>query len=235
MRADEKRWSRLDTNERRAQILTAARRLFSERPYGSVSTSEIAEAAGVTRGLLHHYFGTKRDLYLEAVREMVGSPVVPLLDALGTAPVVEGVSPDWEKSVDAWMHLIEANRDAWLLAISAGETGNDRAMHDILDKARESTASQVIAVLALDDATDPAVRSLVRAFGSFAEQITREWLERKRISRAQARVILVHTLPLMVERLLPQVLAESGTQKANTRSGRRAVSPARAAKSSSRG
>jgi len=58
------RWNRLGADVRREQILTAAAKLFGERPYSAISTTELAEAAGVTRGLLHHYFGTKRDLYL---------------------------------------------------------------------------------------------------------------------------------------------------------------------------
>jgi AcrR family transcriptional regulator len=72
------RWQRLERDERREQILACARRLFSERSYATVSTSEIAAAAGVARGLLHHYFGTKRELYLEVVRTMVGTPPTPI-------------------------------------------------------------------------------------------------------------------------------------------------------------
>ncbi|MCU4184614.1 TetR/AcrR family transcriptional regulator [Acidiferrimicrobium sp. IK] len=221
-KTEPKRFSRLDSDQRRGQILAAAQGLFSGRPYGAVSTTEIAEAAGVTRGLLHHYFGTKRALYLEVVQELVGVPVVPLLDAITAQRSGSSAALGWEASVDGWMELIEANREAWLLAISAGETGQDRAMHEILDNAREKTASQVLQVLALDDTDMPEVRSLVRAFGGFAEEITREWLERKRISRAQARVLLVGALPLMVEELLPGVAAARDENAKDRRPRRRA-------------
>ena len=50
---------RLEHDERREQILAAARRLFSERPPGEVSATDVAREAGVARGLLHHYFGTQ--------------------------------------------------------------------------------------------------------------------------------------------------------------------------------
>src|SRR5947209_20620808 len=72
------RWQRLDHDERRRQILLVARRLFSERNYDAVSTSEIAREAGVARGLLHHYFGTKRELYLEVVRNLMRMPSNPV-------------------------------------------------------------------------------------------------------------------------------------------------------------
>ncbi|HVV77292.1 MAG TPA: helix-turn-helix domain-containing protein [Mycobacteriales bacterium] len=200
------RWSRLEHDERREQILATARTLFTQRPYGSVSTIEIAEAAGVTRGLLHHYFGTKRSLYLEVVKELVDSPVLGVLNAIAAAPVDE--TPRWEDSVAMWMDVVETNREAWLTAISAGETGSDRAMHDILDEARERTATQVITVLGLDEKRTPEVRALVRGFGGFAEEITREWLQRRRLTKEQARVLLVGALPGMVDKLLPDVVSK---------------------------
>lgn len=200
------RWSRLEHDERRALILASARQLFSERPYGDVSTAAIAEAAGVTRGLLHHYFGTKRALYLEAVRELVASPGINFIEAVATVDRGTSDSWDWERGVDAWMELTEANKEAWLTAISAGETGKDQAMHEILDRAREQIAAQVIRVLNLDEVDGPEVRSLMRAFARYAEEITREWLEAERLSRAQARLLLVGSLPLLVDELLPKVM-----------------------------
>lgn len=210
MSGQRKRWSRLEHDERRAQILASARELYSRRPYGAVSTMDIAEAAGVTRGLVHHYFGTKRDLYLEVVRELVDAPIMPLLGAIAPEGGAGRSLQSWPASVDAWMDLIEANQEPWFIAISAGETGQDRAMHDILEKARERTAAEVIRVLDLDEGRVPEVRSVVRAFSGLAEEVTREWLQRGRLSRSQARVLLVGTLPLVVEQLLPELVAARG-------------------------
>jgi AcrR family transcriptional regulator len=52
----------------RNALMAAARRLFTEKGYDSVSAEEIVREAGVTRGALYHHFGGKRDL-LEAVYE----------------------------------------------------------------------------------------------------------------------------------------------------------------------
>jgi AcrR family transcriptional regulator len=48
--------------------MAAARLLFTEKGYNSVSAEQIVREAGVTRGALYHHFGGKRDL-LEAVYE----------------------------------------------------------------------------------------------------------------------------------------------------------------------
>src|ERR687897_2920031 len=66
------KFSRLDPAKRRERILDAANALFAERGYEEVSIEDVAKAAGVTRGLVHHYFGGRKDVYL-ALLERVGA------------------------------------------------------------------------------------------------------------------------------------------------------------------
>jgi AcrR family transcriptional regulator len=47
----------------RKALLDAARELFAERGYTAVSTEEIVQRAGVTRGALYHHFRDKQDLF----------------------------------------------------------------------------------------------------------------------------------------------------------------------------
>jgi AcrR family transcriptional regulator len=51
----------------RDRIAEAARRLFAERGFDRTSVRGVAAAAGVDPALVHHYFGTKQRLFLEAV------------------------------------------------------------------------------------------------------------------------------------------------------------------------
>jgi AcrR family transcriptional regulator len=191
------RWTRLDSDERRSQILAAASSLFAQRRYSSVSLQDIAEAAGVTRGLLHHYFGSKHDLYLEVVRAMVRVPDLP--ERSGGTP-----RDAWAASVDSWVDLMETNREAWLAATRAGETGSDPAMREILDEASEVVAERVLEALGFRDAPSD-MRAVVRAYGGLAQEATREWLERGRLSRDQVRVLLVGVMPLIADELWPEI------------------------------
>jgi AcrR family transcriptional regulator len=50
-------------------VLEAARDLFMERDFAQVSTTEILDRAGVSRGALYHHFPSKRDLYREVWRD----------------------------------------------------------------------------------------------------------------------------------------------------------------------
>jgi AcrR family transcriptional regulator len=198
---------RLDYDERRQLILDAARRLFCQRPYSEVSMADLAEAAGVARGLLHHYFGSKRDLYLAVMRELLQVPTIPLPD--DAARLEAGQV--WEASVEGWMRLIESNRELWLTAIGAGGTGRDPELEGLLDDARELTATRVLDALGVDADTAPVeLMALVRGYGGLAQEVTREWLERGRLTRPQAKALLRGALPLLVDQVLPHVLAAEG-------------------------
>lgn len=59
---------RRDKEVSRAAILAAAEDLFAARGPEATTTSEIAKAAGVTKSLIHHYFGSKNELWHEVQR-----------------------------------------------------------------------------------------------------------------------------------------------------------------------
>src|ERR1700683_1852545 len=60
--------SRLEVDAPRAQLVTLGIDLFAAHSYDDVSIDELARAAGVSKGLLYHYFPTKRDFYVATVQ-----------------------------------------------------------------------------------------------------------------------------------------------------------------------
>jgi AcrR family transcriptional regulator len=209
------RWQRLEHDERRRQILACARRLFSERNYASVSTSEIAAEAGVARGLLHHYFGTKRELYLEVVRSMMRTPSNPVPRRLNGAQdqiKKRDIEPVIAESVDRWLTMLERNRGTWLAAIGGRGLGHDPEVEAILDDAREHAADRLIESLQTYDPSQapPALRASVRAYGGFAEAASLEWLQRGRLTREQTHALLVQGFLSIVRDVVPAVEAIPG-------------------------
>ena len=198
------RWNRLEHDERRAQILACAHRLFSERHFGAVSTAEIARAAGVARGLIHHYFGTKRDLYLEAVRSMVSMPLQPVPTEL------DGRDPEQllAEGVDRWLEMLSRNRETWIAARGAQGFGRDADVEAILEEAREGAVDQVIE--ALRPGADPAgapgeLRAVARAYAGLAEATSLEWLQHGRLTRNQARALLYESFVAVFRQVLDAV------------------------------
>src|SRR4051812_43597673 len=97
------KFSRLEPAQRRDPILDAANALFAERAYDEVSIEDIASSAGVTRGLVHHYFGGRNDVSL-GLLERLGTQRVNISGRAGAA----------------------APRRAWPTPCRAGSTGPKR-------------------------------------------------------------------------------------------------------------
>ena len=79
--------SRTDTADApaaRDRILAAAREEFAERGYEKTSVRGIAKAADVDPALVHHYFGTKEQVFEASIEVAAG----PLLNAPGS--IAEG-------------------------------------------------------------------------------------------------------------------------------------------------
>jgi AcrR family transcriptional regulator len=70
---------RLSYDDRREQIVAAARKVFVARGLGGGRTREIADSIGVTEALLYHYFSSKEELFEAAILE----PLQALGEQLG--------------------------------------------------------------------------------------------------------------------------------------------------------
>jgi AcrR family transcriptional regulator len=200
------RWERRGPDRRRKEILAAAGRLFSQRSYAAVSTTEIAREAGIARGLLNHYFGTKRELYLEVVRGMMRMPSNPV-------PIVEGgpgIEAVIEQSVERWLIMLERNRGTWLAAMGGRGLGSDPELESILEEAREQAADRLIEALQRYEAAQapPELRAAIRAYSGFAEAASLQWLEYRRLTREQARTLLVQGFLSITGDVLPALSAE---------------------------
>ena len=74
------------------RLLAAATRLFAEHGYESTSVQEIVAVAGVTKGAMYHYFGSKDDLLYEVYARVLRMQTEHLVEIAGhDAPVTERV------------------------------------------------------------------------------------------------------------------------------------------------
>jgi AcrR family transcriptional regulator len=188
---------RLEPDERREQILCCAMRLFGEHPYASVSTTELARQAGVARGLINHYFGTKRDLYLEVVRRLVTIPRFAI-DQLPAGPLETRVTA----AVDWFLEGVSRNSKAWLAATGGGW---DPDVERILAEADENAADRVLEATGLS-AHAVELRAMVRSYGGMVKSACREWLVRGDLTREQVRLLLTTTLLALIRDAAPGLL-----------------------------
>src|SRR3954454_4826750 len=95
---------RMTPDDRREQLLALGVRLLSTRSLDELSIETLAEEAGISRGLLYHYFGNKHDFHRAVVRKAADD----LIEA--TAPAQEGEPLErLAKSLDAYVGYVQAN------------------------------------------------------------------------------------------------------------------------------
>ncbi|GIM96559.1 TetR/AcrR family transcriptional regulator [Paractinoplanes toevensis] len=188
---------RLEPDARREQILLVAVRLFGERGYADVSTGDVARGAGVARGLVNHYFGTKKELYLEVIRVMLTVPA----SALTLLPPAD--LPTRADSIVSWfLDVVSRHSTSWLGAITAGGMAGDTDVDRVIAEAIDVAADQVLTAVGLP-VHGGALHAMARSYVGLATSTAREWLQRGDLTRAQVHKLLTATLLTMVDQVFP--------------------------------
>ncbi|MBW2312706.1 MAG: TetR/AcrR family transcriptional regulator [Deltaproteobacteria bacterium] len=94
---------------RRADIFSAALRLFRERGFHATSINDIGDAAGVAGTAVYSHFATKQDVLAEAIREGAVRIGAGLKEAL--ADESEGADAALESLVRAYVRVVLENAD----------------------------------------------------------------------------------------------------------------------------
>src|SRR4051812_35770701 len=182
------KFSRLDPAERREQMLDAANALFAERAYDEVSVEDIASAAGVARGLVHHYFGGRKEVYI-ALLERLGSQREQQLPP----PVGRSARARVADTVARWLDWTDANRAIWLATIAHGDDIADPEVRRVV----EDLVGRAVALLTTfhaDIAEDsPRLRYALECWTGLNRAATRRWL-RGEATREATHELLASTL-----------------------------------------
>ena len=179
--------TRLAPELRRAQLLTLGAELFSVRPFSQVSIEDIAERAGVSRGLLYRYFPTKRDFVVamvaaeaDALRElMVVDASLPIPDQLRTA-------------LDGYLDYVESHEQGYR-AVYGASLASDVDVRRIIaanNRAHETQILESLRQAGGDPESEVAAEVLlvaVRGWLAFVVAVTLDWLERRTLSRDRVR------------------------------------------------
>ena len=183
---------RLEPDARRQQILSVAVRLFGERGYADVSTTDVARGAGVARGLINHYFGTKKDLYLAVVRVMLTVP------SGAVAGLPEGTRPARVDALVTWfLDVVSRHSTSWLAAINAGGMAGDPDVDRVIGEAIDAAAEGVLEATGFAGRRTDARHAMARSYVWFCTSTAREWLQRGVLTRAEVHQVLATTLLAM--------------------------------------
>lgn len=125
--------------QRRYEMIAAARQLFRERGIRRTTFGDVAERVGVTRGLVYHYFPTRDHLIDAAVEEFTAE----LLDALSQWDASRRPGRIRESLESAIALLRRQLLDSDPFAEDLGHPENMRAYAALLDRVVEAVVDQL--------------------------------------------------------------------------------------------
>ena len=125
---------------RRAQFIDAAIELFGQRGYHVTTIRDIAQAAGVSIGLIYQYVEDKEDILFLALMQVLDQYIneIPPIVAQAKGPVQKIVA-----AVNAYVLIIDGNVNATVLAYR--ETKSLRKERRVLIQQKELESNAIIA------------------------------------------------------------------------------------------
>ncbi len=157
-------------DERRQRLLETGLEVFSSRPYDEISMDELAARAGVSKGLLYHYFPTKRDFYREALASAV-EEMRRLTEPDPELPPGEQL----RVGLTAFLDYVGAHA-AGFQALVGGGIGSDPEIGRIVDGFRQTVMERVIRGLGVNR-PGPELQLCLRAWLGFTEAAALAWIE----------------------------------------------------------
>jgi AcrR family transcriptional regulator len=185
--------TRLAVDTRREQLLRAGVELLRTNTPDAISVDAVARNAGVSRGLLYHYFEDK-DAFVIAVLEQASER---LRLALRPDPNLRG-RDQIAASIDAFISFAEAHA-AGFSAVLTGGVAN-RKVAAVVDRTRERDLAAFLAAVAAGTGKrrKPTDRDVLRvalhAHMHFMEGAVVRWLSQREISREQLRELILRSL-----------------------------------------
>jgi AcrR family transcriptional regulator len=175
-------------------MLDAANALFAERGYEEVSVEDIARAAGVTRGLVHHYFGGRTEVYLALLERLAAGREEQLRPAAGRSARARVAD-----SVSRWLEWTEANRTVYLGTIAPGEDIADPEVRRVVADLRGRAVALLVALHADITEDSPRLRYALECWTGLNRAATRRWL-RGEATRETTHELLASTLEHILRR-----------------------------------
>lgn len=179
-------------DRRRHRLLELGLELFGTRSYADISIDDIAAKAGISRGLLYHYFSNKRGFYVESIRFAAAQ----LLDRVSPG---RDLSPDerLREGLTNYLLYVENFGTAYATFMRSG-LGFDPTVAEIVERTRETIVNRI-----LDDMgfVDPPTlfRVAVRSWIGMVETASMDWLEEREPMRQDLIDLLAAGLRAVIE------------------------------------
>lgn len=177
-------YTRLQVDERRRQVVEAGSKLFTEHAFEEISMRQIAEAAGISKPLLYHYFPSKLELFKAAVAERA-TELQRLIEPSGEGTPIEQLT----RSLDAYLQWIEGNSRAWIKLMRSAATLPEAG--EVLETFRTQTLDQLLVRLSGKRKPRPVLRNALKGWLGYVDAAILDWIESRDLAPDQVRDLII--------------------------------------------
>ena len=177
-------FTRLQVDERRRQLIDAGSALFAHHAFEEISMRQIAEAAGVSKPLLYHYFPNKIALFKAAVQEYADELQL-IIEPSGQGSPIEQLS----ESLDGYLAWIEGNAETWAKLMQSA-TALPEA-RDVVEGFRAATLQSILVRLTAKRTPRPALRTALQGWLGYIDAAILDWVHNHDLTREQLRDLLI--------------------------------------------
>jgi len=177
-------FTRLQVDERRRQLIDAGSALFAHHAFEEISMRQIAEAAGVSKALLYHYFPNKIALFKAAVQEYADELQL-IIEPSGQGSPIEQLS----ESLDGYLAWIEGNAETWAKLMQSATALP--AARDVVEGFRAATLQSILVRLTAKRTPRPALRTALQGWLGYIDAAILDWVHNHDLTREQLRDLLI--------------------------------------------
>jgi AcrR family transcriptional regulator len=186
--------TRLPPDERREQLLAQGLELLGRSSHEQVSIGEIARAAGISKGLLYHYFPTKSDFVVAVLRHARDELDARMRPDLSLPPQAR-----LDQSLDAFLRYAEDHAGGFV-AVARARAGEDEAIRAVLLEGRRSRIAGMVDFAAAlsgaprEEIASPALELVIEGWLAYCEGVVVRWLGERTLEREAVLVLLRRAL-----------------------------------------
>jgi AcrR family transcriptional regulator len=203
---------RLQIDERRNQLVELGIRIFASRSFEEIAIEDVAAAAGISKGLLYHYFRSKQEFYVEVIR----ASSLHLRKLTEPDPLL-APTQRLRAGIEAHLNYIQQHAGVYKTIYSGGISVAPE-VGEILDEHREVVMRWFLKHLGITKPR-PVLRAALRAWVAMVEGASLDWIANPDLERDALRELLVTGFVALLEKA--QKLDPS-ERRSSTRPARRA-------------
>jgi AcrR family transcriptional regulator len=186
---------RLQVDERRVKLIELGIELFSTRSYEDISIDDVAAAAGISKGLLYHYFRSKQEFYVETIRA-ASLHLRDLTQPNRKLPPVERL----RAAIDAHLGYVHEHSRAYAAIYRNGVAVSD-GVGEILEDHRAAVMRYFLQNIGIRRPS-PVLRAAIRGWILMVEASSLDWLSHPDLRREDFRELLIAGYVAMLARAM---------------------------------